>query len=221
MSALFQQSSTYAAAGSFESWLAQTRAALRGDAGVEVPCGDCVGCCVSSYPIPLRAEDSRALAEVPLQFFARTPTGQAVMIAREDGTCPMFAARRCSIYGDRPQTCRDYDCRVFAAAGLEAGGAEREVINRRVREWQFSYSTHAERVAHDAVRVAAAFIRDKAHCFPERVPTVPTGIAVLAIKVYTVFLDRDIDKKSEQEIAALIVQASREFDAVGGSHVMR
>jgi hypothetical protein len=170
---------------------------------------------VSAYPIPLRAEDSRALAEVPLQFFARTPTGQAVMVARDDGTCPMFVARQCSIYNDRPQTCRDYDCRVFAAAGIEAGGSEREVINRRVREWQFSYSTDAERVAHDAVRAAAAFIRDKAHCFPERVPTIPTGIAVLAIKVYAVFLNGDINKKNEREIAVLIVQASREFDAVG------
>lgn len=137
------------------------------------------------------------------------------MIAREDGTCPMFAARQCSIYLDRPQTCRDYDCRVFAAAGIEAGGAEREIINRRVREWQFSYATDAERLAHDAVRAAAAFIRDKAHYFPERVPTIPTGIAVLAIKVYTVFLDGDIDKKNEQEIAVLIVQTSREFDALG------
>lgn len=213
MGALSQRSSTYIAAGPFGPWLAQTRAALRGDAGVEVPCGNCVGCCVSGYPIPLRAEDSRALAEVPLQFFARTPTGQAVMIARADGTCAMFTARQCSIYRDRPQTCRDYDCRVFAAAGIEAGGAEREIINRRVREWQFSYSTDTERATHDAVRAAAAFIRDQAHCFPERVPTIPTGIAVLAIKVHTVFLERDIDKKGEQEIAALIVQASREFDA--------
>lgn len=219
MRALSKLPSTFVAAGPFGPWLEQTRAALRGAAGVDVPCGDCVGCCVSSYPIPLRAADSRAIAEVPLQFFARTPKGQAVMVAREDGTCPMFNAGECSIYGDRPQTCRDYDCRVFAAAGIEAGGYEREVINRRVREWRFSYSTDAERAAHTAVRAAAAFIRDKADCFPERVPVVPTGIAVLAIKVYTVFLARDIDKQSEHAIAAAVVRGSSEFEV--GPDVMR
>lgn len=212
MSALPRQSSTHVAAGSFGAWLEQTRAALRGDGGVEVPCGECVGCCVSSYPIPLRADDSRAIAEVPLQFFARMPNGQAVMIAREDGTCPMFNAGGCSIYRDRPQTCRDYDCRVFAAAGIDAGGDEREVINRRVRAWRFSYSSDAERLAHEAVRAAAAFIRDRAHRFDARLPRTPTGIAVLAIKTYTVFVGRDMDKEEDAEIAAALMQAAREFD---------
>lgn len=211
MNAVSQPSPTRLAAGSFGTWLAQTRAALRGEGGVDVACGDCVGCCVSSYPIPLRATDSRAIAEVPLEFFARTPSGQAVMLARSDGTCPMFNGGQCSIYADRPQTCRDYDCRVFSAAGIEAGGIDREVINRRVREWEFSYASDDDRVAHAAVRAAATFIANKANAFSERVPTTPTGIAVLAIKSYTVFMS-DIQKNSDSDIAAAIIEMAREFD---------
>ena len=55
-------------AGSFGEWLAAMRAVLRGERDADVPCGDCIGCCVSSYPIPLRPEDVRARAEVPEQF---------------------------------------------------------------------------------------------------------------------------------------------------------
>jgi uncharacterized protein len=125
----------------------------------------------------------------------------------------MLSAGKCSIYAQRPQTCRDYDCRVFAAAGIAAGGEDRSVINRRVREWQFTYSTQEDQAAHAAVRSAAAFIQEKRDRFPGRVPTAPTGIAVLAIKVYTIFLDRDIQTKSDEDVARAIVETSREFDA--------
>ena len=132
---------------------------------------------------------------------------------REDGTCPMLHAGKCSIYADRPQTCRDYDCRIFAAAGLDAGGEDKHVINRRVRAWRFTYSTDAEREAHDAVRKTARFIRDNKECFPGgRAPTTPSGIAVLALKTYTVFLDSKTQTNSGEETAAAIVAASREFD---------
>jgi Fe-S-cluster containining protein len=200
-------------AGAFGAWLAQTRAALRGEGGVEVPCGACVGCCISSYPIPLRPTDKRAIDEVPIEYYAHTPSGQIMMIPREGGTCPMFNSGLCTIYDARPQTCRDYDCRVFAAAGIAAGGPERTVINRRVEEWRFSYEGAAERELHDAIRRAAAFIRDKGPSFPGRVPTAPTGIAVLAIKTYEVFLRPDIAALSDADIAQAIVEANRNFDA--------
>lgn len=200
-------------AGSFGAWLAHTRAALRGEGGVDVPCGACVGCCISSYPIPLRPTDTRAIDAVPAELSAYTPNGQLMMIAREDGTCPMFRSGLCTIYDARPQTCRDYDCRVFAAAGIAAGGPERTVINRRVNEWRFSYANEDERRQHAAVRAAAAFIRDKAEVFPARVPNTPTGIAVLAIKTYPVFLRPDLGAQSDAQIADAILATCRAFDA--------
>ncbi len=134
------------------------------------------------------------------------------MAARADGTCPMLCNNECTIYQSRPQTCRDYDCRVFAAAGLAAGGADKVVINRRVREWRFSYPAESDRRAHAAVKAAAAFIAAKRSSFPgQRVPTGPTGIAVLACETYAVFLEPGIEERPDTEVARLILATSREF----------
>jgi hypothetical protein len=207
------------AAGAFGDWLRQFRAALRGHQGSEVPCGDCTGCCISGYSIQLRPRDERALARIPAELLGRAPgfpRGHQTLPPRTDGVCPMLSAGKCSIYDDRPQTCLDYDCRIFAAAGIEAGGADKSVINQRVRQWQFAYPTGADRRAHDAVLAASTFIRQKRASFPaNRAPTAPTGIAVLAIKTYTVFLDADLDARSDLDIAAAIVEASEAFDAAG------
>jgi Fe-S-cluster containining protein len=204
------------AAGPFGRWLEQFRAALRGDQGSEVPCGDCTGCCISGYSIQLRPSDERALARIPANLLVRAPgfpRGHLTMAPRANGVCPMLEAGQCTIYADRPQTCLDYDCRIFTAAGLQAGGADKEVINRRVREWRFSYPAEADRKAHDAVLAASSFIRHKRSSFPaNRAPTAPTGIAVLAIKTYHVFLEEDVDRRSDAEIATAIVAASRAFD---------
>jgi Fe-S-cluster containining protein len=208
---------TEVAAGPFGEWLNEARAALLGDAGSNVPCGDCVGCCVSSYFIPVRPQDTGAIARIPPELLVRAPGaggGNAMLGYREDGTCPMLQAGKCSIYADRPQTCRDYDCRIFAAAGIDAGGEDKHVINRRVRAWRFTYPTDAERKTHDAIRAAAAFIRDKKASFPGgRAPTAPTGIAVLALKAHMVFLDPRLPTLRDEDIAAAIIAASREFDA--------
>jgi len=204
------------AAGAFGSWLIQTHASLRGDRGADVPCGDCTGCCTSSYSVQLRPEDRRALARIPEQLLVRmagsTP-GHMTMRALPDGTCPMLQSGKCSIYADRPQTCLDYDCRIFAAAGMAAGGADKAVINRRVRQWRFTYSSDADRQAHDAVMLAAAFIRQRRASFRSPVPASPMGIAVLAIKVYAVFLDRRYAGWSDEEIAKAVVMAGRAFDS--------
>lgn len=122
----------------------------------------------------------------------------------------MLDSGKCSIYEDRPQTCLDYDCRIFTAAGVGAG---KPVIDHRVRQWRFTYPTQMDRQAHDAVLAAASFIRHKRESFPtNRAPLAPTGIAVLAIKAYGVFLGENVARQSDAEIAAAIVEASRAFD---------
>jgi Fe-S-cluster containining protein len=204
-------------AGPFGEWLTQMRASLRGYGGTEVPCGECRGCCVSSYHIPVRPEDVQARTRIPDEYLI-TASGQLpghfMMTYREDGTCPMLRQGNCSIYEHRPQTCRDYDCRIFAAAGIEAGGADKPVINQRVREWLFRYGSLDDRRAHEAVLAAAAFIRDQRAAFPgARAPTAPTGIAVLAIKVYSVFLDPGVAKREPAQVARAIIAESRRFDA--------
>jgi Fe-S-cluster containining protein len=196
------------------------RAALRGHGGTAVPCGDCVGCCVSSYHIPIRPEDREALGRIPAGLLVRAPgmaPGHRLLRYHENGLCPMLDDRRCTIYSVRPQTCRDYDCRIFAAAGIDAGGPDKDVINRRVRAWRFIYATEADRAAHEAVLAASAFIQAKHDCFPGgRAPTAPTGIAVLAIKSYAVFLETGsragAQARGDFETATTIIDASRRFD---------
>ena len=204
------------AAGPFGAWLEQARAALRGEAGSDVPCGDCVGCCISSYYIPLRPRDVAVLEQVPTAYLTKSrdqPESHWLMGYRTNGHCPMFDGRGCKVYATRPQTCRDYDCRVFAAAGIDAGNSDKETINRRVRAWAFDYATEVERDSHAAVRRAAAFIRDNRGCFPDGfAPQTPSGVAVLAIKVYAVFLGSNIAAGSTADIVRSIVAAGRAFD---------
>ena len=177
-------------AGQFGEWLAAMRQVLRGERDADVPCGDCIGCCVSSYPIPLRPEDVRARAEVPEQYLLGTmASGERWMMGfREDGRCPFMNGRQCDIYAERPQTCRDYDCRIYAAAGLVPDG-DRKVIEQRVHEWEFSFTSDAERADAEAVRRAAQFIRTHATLFPAGMRAgSATAAAVLAVKIYPLFL---------------------------------
>jgi Fe-S-cluster containining protein len=137
---------------------------------------------------------------------------------RDDGRCPMLTGSGCRIYADRPQTCRDYDCRLFAAAGIEAGGEEKRVINERIRAWRFRHAGEADRAAQAAIAAAAAFIRHHPQSFAGAAPTAPTGIAVLAFKAHRVFLDPAVESCDAAEIARQITEASRAFDAkTGGS----
>ena len=179
---------------------------------MDVPCGDCVGCCVSGYSVQLRPEDDSARAQIPAELLVSPPgfpPGHLTVPPRPDGLCPMLHAGKCTIYHVRPQTCLDYDCRIFAAATIEAG---KPIIDKRVREWRFSYPSETDQLEHAAVRAAAAFLREHRDSFTVRVPTAPMGIAVFAIKAYAVFLDPNIRTKPAREIASAMLEAIRMFD---------
>ncbi len=208
-------SATHINAGSFGLWLKQARDALRGNGGMDVPCGECVGCCTSSYSILLRPHDT-ALDIVPVQFLSGV-RGMAYPHAKmnplENGHCPMFKAGCCSIYSMRPQTCLDYDCRIFAAAGIDAGET-RPIINKRINEWQFDYASAEDRDAHEAIKAAAAFITKHTKSFPtEHAFTNPSAIAVLSIKVYELFVGL-VHIQDEVSFITRIIEASRKFDAM-------
>lgn len=199
-------------AGNFSEWLRAMRRALAGGPGMQVACGDCVGCCTSSYFIKVRADEAEALRLIPRDQLLPVPGEPGTLAMGYDaaGHCPMFGGNGCSIYMHRPETCRTYDCRIFSAAGMQAGPG-RPVINERVARWQFEYPDEADREEHRAVQAAAAFLRQHPVRFPDgQIPSRPSDIAVLAVKSYGVFLagtPRDADA------AAGIVAACRAFDA--------
>lgn len=200
-------------AGAFSEWLDSMQAVLRGQRDADVPCDGCVGCCVSSYQIPLRPADKVALARVPDRYL-RWPMGGGTvrMDHREDGTCPMLEAGRCSIYADRPRTCRDYDCRLYAAAELLPDG-HRPVIQERVREWRFDYEDDAARARAAGLRRAAAFIRANQRHFPEGMRAhSATAAAVLAVKVHALFMDAGAQVPVERRVLE-VIEAARAFDA--------
>ena len=200
------------AAGPFSDWLRRMRRSLQENEGMDVPCGDCVGCCVSGYSVQLRPEDERARAQIPAELLVSPPgfpPGHLTVQPKPDGLCPMLHAGRCTIYHVRPQTCLDYDCRIFAAAAIDAG---KPIIDKRVREWRFSYPSETDRLEHEAVRAAAAFLRERRDSFSVRVPASPMGIAVFAIKAYGVFLDPKASAMSPKEIALAMIEAVRMFD---------
>lgn len=202
-------------AGDFDGWLADMRAVLRNEGHADVPCDGCVGCCVSAYPIPLRPADRVALAQVPDRYLQLRSGGTARMLHRDDGTCPMLASAGCTIYADRPQTCRDYDCRIYAAAGLLPDG-ERPVIQQRVREWRFVFADESAQRRAVAIRRAATFIRAHAQLFPPAVRAhSATAAAVLAVKVHELFLDETQEVRPELQVQAVLDVAGA-FDRRAG-----
>ena len=179
---------------------------------MDVPCGDCVGCCVSGYSVQLRPEDDRARTQIPAELLVSPPgfpAGHLTVQPKPDGLCPMLHAGRCTIYHVRPQTCLDYDCRIFAAAGIDAG---KPIIDKRVREWRFSYPSNLDRREHEAVRAAASFLREHRDSFNVRIPASAMGIAVFAIKAYAIFLEAEIETRAPRDVARAFVDAIRTFD---------
>jgi hypothetical protein len=202
-------------AGEFGAWLRDCRAALWHDRPANVPCGTCTACCRASHFVTVRASDVAARRLIPRALLVADPggpPGQHVLGYDAHGRCPMLQADGCAIYQDRPHACRSFDCRVYAAAGVDPPAAATG-IRDRVRAWRFRYADDEARRAHDAVRRAADFIVRHADRFPGgRVPTRPVDLAVAAVEVYAAFLDTDAHARDPAEQAALVVTTRRAFD---------
>lgn len=128
----------------------------------------------------------------------------------------MLINGNCSIYEHRPLTCRQYDCRIFCAAGLPADDDDKLLINTQLKNWEFSYPHESDHQCSSAVLEAAKFIKENPDCFPNsKVPDNTSQLAILAIKVYDVFLASNIKRreKSNSETAKEIIAAHERFEA--------
>ncbi|HUQ11510.1 MAG TPA: YkgJ family cysteine cluster protein [Steroidobacteraceae bacterium] len=200
-------------AGDFSDWLRAMRRALAGEGEMDVACGDCRGCCVSSYYVKVRDREADAIASIGASIGDRGlepgPAGSRLMGFHANGHCLMLRDGNCSIYQHRPETCRTYDCRVFTAAGMNAG-PDKPVINERVARWEFNFPTDGDREEQRAVAAAATFLRQHPVRFPGgHVPSRPSEVAVLAIKAYEVFLD---SPDNDAELRTALIDAVTGFE---------
>jgi len=209
-------------AGCFSSWLRRIRYALLTNNGVNVPCGECNACCKSSYFIHIKPEETETLARIPKELLFPAPglpQGNVLLGYDQKGHCPLLVDDKCSIYEHRSITCRNYDCRIFAAAGINADEADRAGMQQPIQRWIFNYPTQRDRDQHAAVKAAARFMRERAACFPGGAPGTAAQLAIVAIKVYEVFLAIKAQSAqtgcvpSDIEIAKMIMEANAKFEA--------
>jgi uncharacterized protein len=183
------------AAGPFSAWVSDTQQARRGERDADVPCGTCTACCTSSQFVHIDPDERQTLSRIPPELLFPAPglpPGHVLLGYDERGYCPMLIDDACSIYPDRPRTCRVYDCRVFAAAGIEITEGTKVEIARRVRRWRFAYTGPSDRRQQDAVRSAASFLAAHPELLPDRVSaTHPTQVALLALDLFDLFLGPD------------------------------
>ena len=173
-------------AGDFSAWFGEFTAALRGERSADVPCGGCTACCASSQFVHVAPDETDTLAHIPGELLVPAPgmpEGHVVLGYDEQGRCPMLRDDGCSIYEHRPQACRTYDCRVFAATGVEVDD-DKALLADRVRRWRFDHPTAVDVQLHESVRSAVRLVVQAERPAGDRnAPARPAEIAVRAIEV--------------------------------------
>jgi uncharacterized protein len=107
----------------------------------------------------------------------------------ENGHCPMLVDGACSIYEHRPRTCRTYDCRVFAASGLELDDPAKSAISDQVSRWEFQLPERIGQVELEAVRSAALLLGELEPALNA------TERTLAAIEIHDQFLAMDPDQE--------------------------
>ena len=181
-------------AGRFSSWLATMAGALRGDNGVDVPCGACTACCRSSQFVHIEPDEEDTLAHIPREVLfpaPKLPRGHVLMGYDQDGLCPMLDGDKCSIYLHRPRTCPVDDCRVFAVDNEGVEPAGKDLIARQVSRWQFRFPSKKDRIENDAARSAVRYLAVNSNELGDELEmTTPVQRTLLAIELHELFLDR-------------------------------
>jgi len=202
------------AGGEFARWLrdyvrAQTQAEPTGN----VPCDDCNACCRASYFIPIDSDERETIALIPAGRLTRSTGAGEPKWALDQSCgdrCPMLVDGACSIYDQRPRTCRRFDCRVFAASAVGLGTGPRAAVNERVWQWRFDYPSELDAACQSAVLAATAFLQRRADLIhPDVAPADATELAKAAVLVYELFLDPNAGAETDAPLAAAINQQLR------------
>jgi Fe-S-cluster containining protein len=93
----------------FKSYQIHAISIERDDPESDVPCGDCIQCCVGLTPY-LTPEEFQSGKYI--YTFLSSPDGMpCIAIPRTESGCVYLVDRKCSIYESRPKACRQFDCR--------------------------------------------------------------------------------------------------------------
>jgi Fe-S-cluster containining protein len=197
----------------FTAWREGFLAALHEGSDSLVECGTCTACCRSGQFVHISPDETEALAAIPaeLRFPAPgMPPGHVVLGYDEQGRCPMLGEAGCTIYEHRPRTCRVYDCRVFAAAGVEPD-EDQPLIRERVAAWRFEPADAEDAAAQRAATTAAAALVTWRHRRSGdgsvRVPRTALQVAVRAVELAPAFAG---DAAPDDEELADLLRAEEE-----------
>lgn len=110
---------------------------VRQDLGLYVPCNGCTLCCHNDAVRILPHEDASKWQTEPHDYMH----GARILAHKPNGDCVYLGERGCTIQNDKPQQCREMDCRRIAQAitwtqarKMDAGGRLRMTIWKRGRE---------------------------------------------------------------------------------------
>jgi Fe-S-cluster containining protein len=91
-----------------------------------VECGTCQKCCHQDVLIT-----SQELEERGYDHYRSNSRGQLYLERKEDGSCIYLCESGCSIYAQRPNMCRAFDCRLLAAL-VEANPVIEAMVQQEV-----------------------------------------------------------------------------------------
>lgn len=199
------------AAGEFSEWVIDFIHTMKGKGEGNVPCGECVACCTSSKFIHIKPIDVAAIKSIPQELMFPAPglpRGNFILGYDQNGHCPMFSKGKCTIYESRPETCRQYDCRVLAATEASTS-SESEEISNRVSAWEFQYSLQESRQSKKAVKLAVKFLEEYSDLFPPGyIPKSMPKFSSFVIRIHSEFIGLGLEsaKEGSAELANTIVQ---------------
>lgn len=149
-------------AGKFSAWLEMTKGTIQNRGDVKVPCGNCTACCTSGFYIAVGKHELGALKRIPEDLLNKIPGMPDLYYIgfNKKGHCHLLKDGLCSIYEDRPYSCRTFDCRVFTATGIDLDKDPSSPVNKKIREWRFNYPTRKDREQQDALKMAAAILKE-------------------------------------------------------------
>lgn len=104
----------------------------------DVPCNGCTACCRDTAITVTDEEAERLGVE-----HTKIVMGRRVLAHQSDGACVFLEDDHCRIHAERPRTCRVFDCRRMALAGVTPGPMPH--IAERVRQWQIVIENPSDR----------------------------------------------------------------------------